>query len=454
MKVLLLNPPASKRYIRDYYCGEQSKGRYVFPPTDLLVLSARLRDGHEIQVLDAIAEGLGIPAVLDRVRSLRPDAIVSLASSASWVEDAACFDAIRRVHDAPILLTGDLPRAAPEWVLSRHEAVFGAILDFTDCDLDPFLRGERGALVSLWTRDSRPATAPRSRRVSYGVPRHDLFPIRRYHHPLLSRHPYTVLLSDFGCPHRCTFCAYERLPHKTRDLAEVAEELRFIARLGVHALVINDASFGAIRPRAIELCGLLASAPTRFRWLCDMRADDADPELLERMKQAGCECVMFGVETPTAAVLSSVRKSLEPDQVRRAFSTARRIGLRTLAHFILGLDGETFDSQLRLIEFALELDPDYASFGIAVPTWGTTFRDDLVARGVIGPDEVGFDVSAERPLWTSKFLSPSDVERLRRLAIRRFYFRASYLWRRLAAVRSAYEARNLVVQALHLAGIL
>ena len=73
---------------------------------------------------------------------------------------------------------------------------------------------------------------------------------------------------------------------------------------------------------------------------------------------------------------------------------------------------------------------------------------------MIGPDEVGFDVSAERPLWTSKFLSPSDVERLRRLAIRRFYFRASYLWRRLAAVRSAYEARNLVVQALHLAGIL
>ncbi len=452
MKVLLLNPPGSRRYNRDYYCGEQSKGPYVFPPTDLLVLSGLLRGRHQVKVLDAMVEGLGVRQALERIRAAAPDAIASLASSVSWTEDSAFFQELRRVTPAPILLTGDLPRAAPETVLAWSEAVDGVILDFTDCDLADFVDGRRAGLVHIHTREA--AALSRPRRMAYPVPQHERFPLRHYHHPLLSRHPYTTVITDYSCPFSCTFCPYERIPYKTRDLGAVQAELEHIHRLGVRALLVNDASFGASRSRAMDLCRVLRGFPQRFRWVCDMRVDHADPDLLARMKDAGCEVVQFGVETATPSVLDSVRKGITPDDARQAFRAAREVGLRTLAHFMLGLDGETHETQARLIDFALELDPDYASFGLASPLWGTSMRDTLVARGVVDACATGFDVSGERPSWDSQHLGRQQVEAIRRTAVRRFYLRPRYVFKRLLAVRTPHELATLVRQGLHIIGSL
>ncbi len=58
-RVLLLNPPGSRNYIRDYFCSKRAKTNYMFPPSTLLFLSGWLAEAHDVTVLDAIAEGLG-----------------------------------------------------------------------------------------------------------------------------------------------------------------------------------------------------------------------------------------------------------------------------------------------------------------------------------------------------------------------------------------------------------
>jgi len=57
-KVLLLNPPGDKLYLRDEYCSAVSKADYYWPPIDLLVLSGILSDKYEVEVIDAIVEKL------------------------------------------------------------------------------------------------------------------------------------------------------------------------------------------------------------------------------------------------------------------------------------------------------------------------------------------------------------------------------------------------------------
>ena len=42
MKVLLLNPPGRRIYIRDYLCSKTTKSNYLFHPIDLLVLEFSL----------------------------------------------------------------------------------------------------------------------------------------------------------------------------------------------------------------------------------------------------------------------------------------------------------------------------------------------------------------------------------------------------------------------------
>ena len=50
MKILLLNPPGNKSYVRSYYCGSSAKSGYLFQPLDLLVLSGFLSVQHEVVV--------------------------------------------------------------------------------------------------------------------------------------------------------------------------------------------------------------------------------------------------------------------------------------------------------------------------------------------------------------------------------------------------------------------
>ena len=42
MRVLLLNPPGERTYIRDYFCSKTTKSNYLFHPIDLVVLSGTL----------------------------------------------------------------------------------------------------------------------------------------------------------------------------------------------------------------------------------------------------------------------------------------------------------------------------------------------------------------------------------------------------------------------------
>ena len=58
MRVLLLNPPGERVYIRDYFCSKTTKSNYLFHPIDLVVLSGTLDECHDVSVLDAIAEAL------------------------------------------------------------------------------------------------------------------------------------------------------------------------------------------------------------------------------------------------------------------------------------------------------------------------------------------------------------------------------------------------------------
>ncbi len=58
VRVLLLNPPGSEIFIRDYFCSKTTKSNYLFHPIDLLAMSGTLAQEHEVSVLDGIAERL------------------------------------------------------------------------------------------------------------------------------------------------------------------------------------------------------------------------------------------------------------------------------------------------------------------------------------------------------------------------------------------------------------
>ena len=152
MRVLLLNPPGCRIYIRDYFCSKTTKSNYLFHPIDLVVLSGTLASEHEVEVLDCIAERLDPDAAAARIDAFAPDVVLSLVGSVSWDEDRAF---LRSQHAAGrrILAMGDVLQEDTAKRLADEPWLEAVLHDFSSSDVLEFLRGSTATVDTMTLRE-------------------------------------------------------------------------------------------------------------------------------------------------------------------------------------------------------------------------------------------------------------------------------------------------------------
>ena len=85
----------------------------------------------------------------------------------------------------------------------------------------------------------------------------------------------------------------------------------------------------------------------------------------------------LGIETESEETRKDMMKRLDGEKIRKALVNMRAAGIKSFGFFILGYPGDTRESLERTIDYAIELDPDFANFYPAVPYPGT----DAVRQG-------------------------------------------------------------------------
>ena len=66
---------------------------------------------------------------------------------------------------------------------------------------------------------------------------------------------------------------------------------------------INDPSLFSHHTHGTNVCNILSSYSPKFKWVCGMRVDNINEEVLVKLIDAGCVGICFGVETGTQSVL-------------------------------------------------------------------------------------------------------------------------------------------------------
>lgn len=458
MNVILLNPPGRRRYVRSYYCGSTSKSGYLFQPLDLLMLSGIIMEEHDISVVDCVAEKLTPRDAVKRVAALRPEVAVCLVSVVSWEEDVDFLRGLKKeIPSLKVIANGDVFFEEPERTLREIDCIDAVIFDFISRDIVNYVRGDEGGIRNMAYKRGDEVIVKKADTEGPGgvfsipMPRHELFLNKSYRFPFARRYPFTTVLTSFGCPFQCSFCIANRLGFKYRRAEEVMEELRSIWRLGVQEIFFEDMSFGLPRENAVNLCAMMIKEGLGFGWSCFSRVDLVDEGFLALMKKAGCHTIIFGVESADEGILRAHRKGYARKQIIEAFRMCRRLKIRTAATFIIGLPEETRETCLKTIRFARELGCDYASFNVAVPRPGTELRLAAIRGNLIREGELIFDHSANDASMPSRYLSEGEIGRLKRRAVIEFYFRPSYVLRRLAAIRSFSELREHISGCIGLA---
>ena len=446
MKIVLLNPPAPVRVIRDYYCTSLAKSTYYYHPIDLVYMSGTLAAAHDICVIDAIADGLSVHQALLAIQRQRPDAIVALVASPTLSNDLRFLQAVKRsCPSCRIVVTGDVVRELGGRLLAEQPWIDAAITDFsTDVVVAAVEGTTTQVLPNLVMRrgDSILAGEELHTNGTFSVrrPAWKLFLSDRYRFPFAHRAPFACVLTDFGCPYDCTFCPVSTLGFKLRPVSEVVEELVDLKQLGVKELHFRDQTFGVNKRRAFELCEAMRELD--FTWSCFTRVDVITEPLLREAKQAGCHTVIFGIETADDQLLSDYKKGTTHAQVRAALELCRRHCVSSVGTFLLGLPGETTESAERTIAYACSLPLDFASFNVAVPRLGSTFRKQAVAAGLVRADVLELRPEALSEAYVGSAVN--HAQGLVRLANQRFYRRIPYLIQRVRRSDSFWSFANQV----------
>jgi anaerobic magnesium-protoporphyrin IX monomethyl ester cyclase len=185
--------------------------------------------------------------------------------------------------------------------------------------------------------------------------------------------PTTSIMTSRGCPFSCDFCSRPVFGNEFRErsASSIADEVEDILSLGYEKVFFQDDCFTLTKKRVIDFCDEINQRRLEFKWDCLSRVDSMDKELADKMKASGCEKIFFGLESGDDNILKIMKKSANTEQARRAVKIGSSSGIKTGGFFILGYPGETNDTILSTINFALSLPLDYLSFSIPYPIPGT-----------------------------------------------------------------------------------
>ena len=186
-------------------------------------------------------------------------------------------------------------------------------------------------------------------------------PIPRFE--LLDFDAYAEMSVQFsrGCPFQCEFCdiivLYGRKP-RTKDPAQMLKELDYLYELGWRRSIfmVDDNFIGNKRNVKLllkELHPWMVEHKYPFSFATEASVDLAnDQEMMDMMVKCNFGSVFLGIETPDEESLALTQKHQNTrSSLSEAVERIAKSGMRVMAGFIIGFDGEKKGAGQRIVKF-------------------------------------------------------------------------------------------------------
>ncbi|NJK92632.1 MAG: radical SAM protein [Blastochloris sp.] len=399
MRLLIIHPCVGRRVgQRDYI---RTWKMQPLPPA-LMAALAKATLGTRVEILflddrmDLIDENLNVDLVCLSVETYTARRAYQIAG-------------IFRRRKIPVVMGGFHPTLCPDEVMRFAESIVVGeaeesfprlLLDFVAGRMDRIYRVEK-----------RPSTRVR--------PDRSIFQGKRYL-------PIGLVEYSRGCRFSCDFCAITaafKASHTHADLGQVLEEIEEVRRPGQLIFFIDD-NFASDPESARVLCQVLKGKGVR--WVSQASSTATwDPELLNVMRESGCQGVLVGLESLNETALKTMRKSFNLKNGGHVETLARlsQAGLRVYGTFIFGYDTDTPEVFETTVEFAIRHGLFIAAFNHITPFPGTPLYRRLEEEQRLVYDAWWMDSRYrynEIP-FTPRGMSREELERGCLDARRRFY---------------------------------
>jgi radical SAM superfamily enzyme YgiQ (UPF0313 family) len=400
--VLLILPPGG-------YYAERWKAGSLMPPLGLFYLAAVLEQNNfRVAIIDAHLEQLTVKGVVARTVEINPKVIGVSFSTDNRFPAFATIEALKSsLPRTPLVLGGPHPSLTAEDTLTHIAGVDYIVRGEGEL---VFVRLLHAILENPGSISEIPGVSFRQNGVVVHNPRQELitdldtlpFPARHLHpfdkYNLMMDVPGkgpvrgATMLAARGCPFSCNFCSssemWGRRVRARTPANVVAEILEVRDRYRAEALWFLDDVFAIRSQHALDLCQAFTDAGIKMPFICEIRVDIVDFELLKILKDTGCYCVGFGVESGSQRMIDQIlNKKIKIEQVKRVRDWCAELDIISNPFFIYSHPEETQEDLDQTLDL-IRTWPKKSWIGLKLlhvyP--GTEVERIAYRRGILPPD--------------------------------------------------------------------
>ncbi|MFQ6020441.1 MAG: B12-binding domain-containing radical SAM protein [Candidatus Aenigmatarchaeota archaeon] len=460
MRVLLLNPPWIKGFNRFSRWSSRSVSETLSEPLYLAYATAVLeRDTNaDVKLIDAFALGWKLSELKRNLKKINPDLVVIESTTPSFEDDMKTVKIIKNNTNAKIMLVGTHGSVFPKETLRNNPIDIVAIgeYDYTVRDVVKNFNNLRRVKGIAFKKNGKIIkTSPRpliENLDSLPFPARHHLDMSKYRESNITKKIFARMISSRGCTGRCIFCVfnfvYNNLRWRGRSAKNVVDEMEhLINEYGIEYIYIDDDTFTIDKKRVHDICKLIIKRGInkKLSWGSLSRIDTVNEKMLKTMVEAGCDLLVYGVESGDQNVLNNMKKGITLEQIRRVFKWTKKAGIRIHATFMFGSPGETKETIRKTIEFAKELNPDTAQFPICMPYPGTEFYEIAKKNNWLKFNKWSdFYSATDRAVIETPQLSRKDLEKAVKMAYKEFYMRPRFILKKLFSINSFSQFKETI----------
>lgn len=209
-----------------------------------------------------------------------------------------------------------------------------------------------------------------------------------------------------SCPYQCKFCFHPSgTKYRQRSLDNFFKELDVVVKTyHPKSLSIMDELFSADPKQVDEFCKRIKTYG--LTWVVQMRVDmkGLSLELLKNMRDAGCCCISYGLESYSPKVLKNMRKHITPEQIEHTLKMTYDASINIIGNFIFGDEVEDESTIYETMRFWFD-HPQYGINLSMIETYpGSEYYKELVQCGKI-TDKLAF---LKRDDWRINLMQMPD----------------------------------------------
>jgi len=155
---------------------------------------------------------------------------------------------------------------------------------------------------------------------------------------------YAAVRTAISCPFSCAFCGFPQHAgqYQTAPVEKIEEELNLLDKIKtLRSVHFIDDTFNIPVKRFKDLLRMMVKNNYGFKWHSYLRCQFADREMVELMKESGCEGVFLGIESGCDQILKNMNKAVTAAQYREGIALLKEYHIPTFGCFIVGFPGET-----------------------------------------------------------------------------------------------------------------